>query len=175
MEDKKIESTREYMKELLNANEEFMRSVVGLLAANEGSAMLLMALYLKDETSYGFFSNAYKLGPVGQTLSPFDEYIEFFKDSEVFRKVIRESGVLERQIPEFIQWAYDGYDMWYHLLDGIDAILADRNLAGMLTLKDRRINEKLFELFKADMVDEYTWDGWFRKFSDLYEYESGGE
>ena len=162
MKDVIMKRTCQSFKEIIASNSAIIDSVVDLLESDREMAMLLAAVYMDDRMAYDYFQAEMSLGH-------FEEFIEFFWGTGYLQKAIRESGLLERQIPEFVRYAYDGYDMWYHLMDGIVTILEDEQLAGMLAEKDRRINQKLFELWKDDALDEDNWDKWFRKLSDMYE------
>ena len=130
--------------------------IMKLMAMGETATMAIFTAYIDDVLGFEIFCSNL---PV--------EFFEILRDdlreSDELQRAVRDTSILKEGSMNYLNKAFEDYDMWYHFLDGTDTILRDPQLAGLLPNVDRHVAEGLFRLWQNGKLDVDSWDTAFEK------------
>ena len=132
-------------------NVAFIMEIAELLANDSSAVMILFAAYTNDGLCYEFFCEGI----------PYEDYIvlrdELTTNLEL-RDVLKKCGVVESGVRRYICTALDDYNMFYHFIDGISNILADKELMCMLPVRERNLVCSLISYWSEGELTENSWE-----------------
>ena len=135
------------------SQEKWLSVVLGLLENNPKAEMLLLAAYIDNELCYEFFCEEIPL-------EVFNILRLGIEENLCFRRAIIECGILQRSVPYFISASFDGWNMWYHFLEGTETILTSPELIELLSVHDRNLACSLLALWRKRLLNEDNWDSY---------------
>lgn len=130
---------------------ELAMPVLQLIASREVSVMALFTSYINDRLGYELFCRELPLELFYMLKSDIEGYLEL-------HDALKDSGILEQGVRNYIQRSLENYDMWVCFLDGTRRILTNPCLPDLLSADALNIARGLFSAFEEGLVNEHSWD-----------------